>query len=94
LAKLLTFERFSNWLADAGLTVKDVTRLFKALDMGDGFVALDEFLAVISQICDSVTAKDAILHQESAALVNTLTQLCMTMQTEQAKTSDLIPVMA
>jgi len=94
LAKLLTFKRFSDWLDDAGLTVKDATRLFKALETSDGFVALDEFLAVISQICDSVTDKDAILHQESASIVNAIAHLSTALQAEQARRSHMIPVMA
>jgi hypothetical protein len=90
LARLLTFKRFTNWLDDAGLTVNDTTRLFKALDNGDGFVALDDFLAVISQICDSVTDRDAILHQESASLVNAMMQLCTSLHaTENARGSPM-----
>jgi len=75
LATLLTFRRFTDWLDDAALTMTDVTRLFKALDTGNGSVALEEFLGVISQISDSAHDRDAILHHESASLVNTIRQM-------------------
>jgi len=94
LAKLLTFKRFTNWLDDAGLTAKDATRLFKALDTGDGFVDLDEFLTVISQICDAVADRDAILHHESASLVNAVMHMCTLLRAGEARGPPVIPLMA
>merc|ERR1740129_240835 len=80
LARLLTYKRFTDWLNDAGLNIEDTTRLFKALDMGDGLVALDEFLAAISQICNSATNRDVILHQESAMILNVVQHMQTALQ--------------
>jgi len=67
---LLGYQRMNDWLADAGLTSKDVHRLFKSLDRGDGTVLLSELLEIISQICDKANDKDVILHYESAKLLD------------------------
>jgi len=69
LVKLLTYKRLTDWLDDAGLTVADAARLFKALDTGDGLVSLEEFLDAVGQICDSAGAKDFILHQETETIL-------------------------
>jgi hypothetical protein len=69
LMYLLGFQRMTEWLQDAGLGVKDIERLFKALDLGDGTVLLSEVLACISQICDQTKDRDAILHAETAKLL-------------------------
>jgi len=85
---LLTFKHFTDWLDDASITDFDAIRLFKALDTGSGFVALDHFLTVISEICDTEHERDAILHHESARLVNAMQQLSM--EAQQTKGSLVI----
>lgn len=72
---LLEYKRMKGWLTDAGLSMTDTQRLFRALDLGDGTVYLSQYLAAISQICDRSKDKDIILHHESAKVVQILNNL-------------------
>jgi len=72
LALLLKHKRMNEWLDDAGLTMKDVTRLFKALDTGHGNVLLSEFLDAISQMSTNDKDRTVLLHHESAKVLDIL----------------------
>jgi len=74
LDHLLSHKRMAEWLLDAGLSMTDSRRIFKALDLGDGTVYLSDIVGAISQICDQGD-KDLILHHESAKVTHIVQNL-------------------
>jgi hypothetical protein len=85
LARLLTYKRFIHWVEDAGLSIKDTTRLFKVLDIGDGFVDLKELLASTSEICDSALDRDTMLHHESSEILDAVMEIRKVLMERQGK---------